>query len=175
MLVKRPVNPKGNQPWTFTGKTDAEAPIFWPPDAKSWLTGKDPDAGKDWGQEEKWVTEDEMVGYHHQLNGYEFEQTPGDSKGQGSLVFSSSWVTKSWTWLSDWITTKVNRRISSPSRSDLCPHGLCCSALKDPGSVWSALNVCQKYKISQGNLPEVGSSRQDLTEGMRLKWALPEG
>ena len=56
------VNPKGNQPWTFTGRTDAEAPIFWPPDAKSWLTVKDPEAGKDWGQEEKGATDDEMVG-----------------------------------------------------------------------------------------------------------------
>ena len=71
-----------------TLKTDAEleAPILWPPDVKSRLIGKDSDAGKDWGQEEKWVTEDEMVGWHHWLNGYEFEQTPGDSGGQGSLA-----------------------------------------------------------------------------------------
>ena len=75
------VNPKGNQPWIFIGKTDAEAeaPILWPLDAKSQLIGKDPDAGKDWGQEEKGVTEDEMVGWHHQLNGHEFEQILGDS------------------------------------------------------------------------------------------------
>ena len=73
------VNPKGKQPWIFTGRTDAEAPILWPPDVKSQLTGKDPDAGKDWGQEEKGTTEDEMVGWHHQLNGHEFEQSPGDS------------------------------------------------------------------------------------------------
>ena len=71
----KPVNPKGNQPWIFMGKTDAEteAPILWPPDAKSWLTVKDPDAGKDWGQEEKGTTEDETVGWHHRLNGHEFE------------------------------------------------------------------------------------------------------
>ena len=73
------VNPKGKQPWIFTGRTDAEAPILWPPDVKSQLTGKDPDAGKDWGQEEKGTTEDEMVGWHHQLNRHEFEQSPGDS------------------------------------------------------------------------------------------------
>ena len=72
----KPVNPKGNQPWIFIGKTDAEAeaPILWPPDAKSSLIGKDPDTGKDWRQEEKGVTEDEMIGWHHRLNGREFEQ-----------------------------------------------------------------------------------------------------
>ena len=90
----KPVNPKGNQPWMFTGKTDAEAPILWPPDAKSQLAGKDPDAGKDWGQEEKGVTEDETVGRHHQLNGHEFEQTPGDGEGQGSLECYSPWGCK---------------------------------------------------------------------------------
>ena len=87
----KPVNPKRNQPWTLIGKTDpeAEAPILWQPDAKSWLIGKDPDAGKDWGQEEKGMTEDEMVGYHHRLNQHESEQTPGDSERQGSLVCCS--------------------------------------------------------------------------------------
>ena len=77
------VNPKGNQSWIFTGRTDAkaEAPIVWPPDVKSRLTGKAPDTGKDWGQEEKGVTEDEMVGWHHKLNGQELAQTPGDSEG----------------------------------------------------------------------------------------------
>ena len=90
------VNPKGNQPWIFIGRTDAEAeaPILWPPDVKNWLTGKDPDAGKDWGREEKGMTEDEMIGWHHWLNGHEFEQTPGDSEGQGSLVCCSPWGCK---------------------------------------------------------------------------------
>ena len=71
----QPVHPKGNQPWIFTGKTDAEAetPILWPHDAKNWLIWKDPDVGKDWGQEEKGMTEDKMVGWHHRLNGHEFE------------------------------------------------------------------------------------------------------
>ena len=78
----KPVNPKENQPWILPGRTDieTEAPILWPPDVKSWLMGKDPDAGKDWRQEEKRVTEDEMVGWHHRLNGHEVEQTPGDIK-----------------------------------------------------------------------------------------------
>ena len=92
----QPVHSKGNQSWIFFGRTDAEteASILWPPDAKSWLIGEDPDAGKDCRQEEKGVTEDEMVGWHHWLNGHEFEQLPGDSEGQGSLVFCSPWVLK---------------------------------------------------------------------------------
>ena len=88
----QPVNPKGNQPWIFIGRTDAEAeaPVRWPLDVKSRLIGKDPDAGKDWGQE-KGVTEDEIIGWHHWLNGHEFEQVPGDGEGQGSLVCCSPW------------------------------------------------------------------------------------
>ena len=89
----QPVHPKGNQSWVFIGRTDAEAeaPIFWPPDAKSWLIGKDPDAGKDWRQEEKGTIEDEVVGWHHRLKEHEFEQAPGDGEGQGSLVCCSPW------------------------------------------------------------------------------------
>ena len=89
----KPVNPKGNQPWIFIGRIDAEtkAPILWPPDEKSWLIGKDPNDGKDWGQEEKGVTEDEVVGWHHWLNGHKFGQTAGDSGGQESLACCSSW------------------------------------------------------------------------------------
>ena len=93
---KNPVNPKGNQSWIFTGRTDAEVetPILWLPDAKNWLTGKDPDAEKDWRQEEKGTTEDEMVGWHHRLNGHEFEETPGVGDGQGGLVCCSPWGLK---------------------------------------------------------------------------------
>ena len=88
----QPVHPKGNQSWIFTGRTDAKAKalILWPPDVKNWLTGKDPDAGKDW-RREKGTTEDETVGWHHQLDGQEFEQTSGVSDGQGSLLCYSSW------------------------------------------------------------------------------------
>ena len=91
----KPISPK-NQPWMFFGRTnaEAEAPIFWPPDEKSWFTGKDPNAGKDWGQEEKGKTEDAMVGWYHQLLGHEFEQTLGDSEGQGSLECCSPWGCK---------------------------------------------------------------------------------
>ena len=87
------VNPKGNQSWIFIGRTDAETPILCPPYMKNWLIGKDPDAGKDWRQEEKGTTEDEMVGWHHWLGGHEFEQAPGVS-GQGSLVCCSPWGCK---------------------------------------------------------------------------------
>ena len=89
----KPVNPKWNQYWIVIGRTnaEAEAPILWLPDAKSWLIRKDPNAGKDWRQEEKGMTEDKMVGWHHWLHGHEFEQAPGDGKEQGSLVCCSPW------------------------------------------------------------------------------------
>ena len=89
----QPVHPKGDESWVFIGRTDVEAgtPILWPPDAKSWLTWKDPDAGKDWGQEEKGTTEDEMVGWHHRLNGHGFGWTLGVGDGQGGLACCGSW------------------------------------------------------------------------------------
>ena len=91
-----PLHPKGDQSWVFIGRTDAksEIPILWPPDAKSWLIWEDPDAGKDWGQEEKGTTEDEMAGWHHQLDGHEFEWTLGVSDGQGGLACCDSWGRK---------------------------------------------------------------------------------
>ena len=101
------VNPKGNWSWIFIGKTDAEAPISWPPDAKSQLFGKDPDAGKDWRHGEKGMTENKMVGWYHWLNGHKFEQTLADSEGQGGLGCCSQ------TRLSDWTTaTKLQRIIT---------------------------------------------------------------
>ena len=92
----QPVHPKGDQSWVFTGRTDAEAetPILWPPHTKSWLTGKDPDAGRDWGEDEKGTTEDEMAGWHHRLDGCEFWWTPGVGDGQGCLACSDSWGCK---------------------------------------------------------------------------------
>ena len=107
------VHPKGNQSWTFIGRTDAEAeaPSLWPPDAKNWLTGKDPDAWKDWGQEVQGMTVDEMLGWCHQLlhwlSGHKFEQTPEVCEGQGSLTCWSSWGRKeldTTEWL-NWIET----------------------------------------------------------------------
>ena len=89
-----PLNPKGNQPWISIGRTDAEAPIHWPSNEKSQLIGKDPDAGKDWGQER--VTEDEMVGWHHWLNGHEFQQTPGDRERQWSSPWGYKELDTTW-------------------------------------------------------------------------------
>ena len=97
----QPVHPKGDQPWIFIGRADAEVLMLRSPDVKSWLTGKDSDAGKYWSQEEKRATEDEMVGWHHQLNGHEFEQSPGDTEGQGSLACCCSWGCRVWH---DWVT-----------------------------------------------------------------------
>ena len=100
------VNPKGNQSWIYIGRTDAkvETPILWPPDAKTWLIWKDPDAGKDWRWEKKGTTEDEIVGWHHQLDGHEFEQASGVGDGQGSLLCCGPWGAKTRTWLSDWMS-----------------------------------------------------------------------
>jgi len=94
--IQPKVHSKGDQSWVFIGRTDAEAetPILWPPHVKSWLTGKDPDDGRDWGQEEKGTTEDEMAGWHHRLNGHESEWTPGVDDGQGGLVCCDSWDRK---------------------------------------------------------------------------------
>ena len=109
----QPVNHKGNQYWIFIGRTDAKAetPILWPPDAKNWLIWKDPDAGQDWRQEEKGMTEDEIVGWHHRLDGHKFEQAPGVGDGQGSLACWNLWGHKesdttewlNWTEHTDYI------------------------------------------------------------------------
>ena len=121
------VNPKRSLPWIFVGRMNAEAerPILGPPDAKSWLTGKDSDAGKDWVQEEKGVTEDEMVAWHHWLNGHEFEQTPGDSEGQGNLACCSPWGQKEsdtteWLNNSNTVLNSVLLLLSRFSRVRLC-------------------------------------------------------
>ena len=104
----QPVHPKRDQSWVFFGKNDAKAetPILWPPRAKSWLIGKDSNAGRDWGQEEKGTTENAMAGWHHELDGHEFQWTPGVGDGQGGLACCNTWVAKSQTQLSDWTELK---------------------------------------------------------------------
>ena len=89
----QPVHAEGDRPWDFFGRNDAKAetPVLWPPHAKSWLIGKDSDVGRCWGQEEKWMTADEMAGWHHRLDGRQFEWTPGDGDGQGGLACCDSW------------------------------------------------------------------------------------
>ena len=100
----QPVHPKGNQSWVFIGRTDVEAVtlVLWPPDVKGWLIWKDPHAGKDWGWEEKGTTQDEMVGWHHRLDGHEFGWTPGVGDGQKGLACAVHGVARTWTRLSDW-------------------------------------------------------------------------
>ena len=105
----QPVHPKGDQSWVFIGRTDVEAetPILWPPDVKTWLIWKDPDAGKDWGQEEKGMTEDEMVGWHHWHRGHDFEQAPWDSEGQESPACCSTWSCKELD-TTEWLNWRVS-------------------------------------------------------------------
>ena len=120
----KPVNPKGNRSWIFIRRTDAEAeaPMLWPPDVKNWLIGKDADAGKDWRQEEKGTTEDEMVGWHHWVSGHEFEQAPGDSEGQGSLACCSPWGCKESD--TEWLNNSKSKRNQKQKR-DLKRKVLC--------------------------------------------------
>ena len=120
----QPVHPKGDQSWVFTGRTDVEAetPILQPPDAKSWLIGKDPDAGKDWGQEEKGTTGDNMVGWHHWLNGHGFEWTPGIGDRHGDLACCGSWGRKE-SDMTEWLNycTNICLRIGLyPTLEDEC-------------------------------------------------------
>ena len=111
----QPVHSEGDQSWVFIGRTDAEAeaPILWPPHVMSWFIGKDPDAERDWGQEEKGMTEDEMAGWHHGLDGHEFEWTPGDGDGQGGLACCNSWgckeldTTERLNWTDRWTWKKL--------------------------------------------------------------------
>ena len=115
----QPVHPKGDQSWIFIGRTDAdtEAPILWAPDAKNWLFGIRPNAGQDWRWEEKGTTEDEMVGWHHQLDGHEFEQAPGVDDGQESLACCTLWgrkVSDTTEWL-NWKKTRYSKLLPSPS------------------------------------------------------------
>ena len=122
-----PVHPKGDQSWVFIGRTDAEVetPLFWPPDVKSWLIGKDRDARKDWGQEEKGTTEDEMVGRHHRLDGPGFGWILGIGDGQGCLVCYNSWghkesdITEQLNW-TDWHHFIKNEKFCSTFSMKLC-------------------------------------------------------
>ena len=113
----QPVHLKGDQSWMFIGRTDAEAetPVLWPPDVKSWLIGKDSDAGRDWGQEDKGTTEDEMAGWHHWLDGHESEWTPGVGDGQGGLVCCDSWGRKE-SDTTEWLTWTIG--LMGPQNKD---------------------------------------------------------
>ena len=130
------VRPKGDQSWVSIGRTDAEAeaPILWPPDAKSWLIGKDPDVGKDWGQEENGTIEDEMVGWHHRLNGHGFGWTPRVGDGQGGLACCSSWGCKesdTTEWL-NWSELSLAISLSLSPLHKPCAGCFCCSSSSTP-------------------------------------------
>ena len=139
----QPVHSKGDQPWMFFGRNDtkAETPVLGPPHAKSWLTGKDADGGRDWGQEEKGMTEFEMAGWHHRLNGLEFEWTPGVGDGQGGLAYCGSWgsqrVRHDWATELNWI------ELNFSSWSPLSPSSLSLLYV----TLWTSLSVpgCQEH------------------------------
>ena len=127
----QPVHPKGDQSWVFIGRTDVEAetPILWPPDAKNWLIWKDSDAGKDWGQEEKGTTEDEMVGWHYRVNGHGFGWTPGVGDGQRGLACWGSWgckesdTTERLNWLTEWLTDCNDKKMSPVNEEFMVQKG----------------------------------------------------
>ena len=155
------VHPKGDQSWIFIGRTDAEAeaPILWPPDAKSRLIGKDPDAGKDWRQE-KGMTEDETVGWHHRLDGHEFEQAPGGGDGQGSQACCSPWghrvghnwatelkwlrERKCWNHWSGWEAHADHQKFANYSAEKLCDLPYVSSSHCGSSTEWCIVRANQK-------------------------------
>ena len=155
------VHSKGDQSWVFFGRTDAKAetPVLWPPHVKSWLIGKDSESGRDWGQEEKGTTEDEMAGWHHWLDGRESEWSPGGGDGQGDLAFCNSWGRKesdtteqlNWTELKDNLNQNIPLIIPEWLRESQiafvqeAPWFLSyCSATKLVNEVWKLFNLlCQ--------------------------------
>ena len=155
----QPVNPKGNQSWMFIGRTDVEAetPILWPPDAKNWVTGKDPDARKDWRQDEKEMTEDEMVGWHNHLYEHDFEHAPGHNDGQGSPAWCSPWghkesdMTEPLNWLNlPWfmdLTFQIPMQYCSLQHQTLLPSPVtsttgCCFCFGSASSFFPELLLC---------------------------------
>ena len=147
----KPINPKGDQSWIFIGRTDAEAetPILWPPAAKSWLTGKDPNAGKDWRWEKKGTTEDEMVGWHHQLNGHGFGRTAGvgDVTGRPGVLLSvgSQRVRHDWATELNWADGS-SCIINVFWVVALCFHHLRYLTLQSYSSTWTTSTAILSYK-----------------------------
>ena len=186
----KPVHPKGNQSWIFIRRIDAEteAPIFWPPDAKSWLIRKDPDAGKDRRQQEKGTTEDEMIGWHHWLNAHEFEQPPGDGEGEGSLACCSPWGRRQ-SDMAEWLNKnsptellwEVLKTFSATSESG-CFNGtpLQYSYLENPmdgGAWWAAVHGVAKSRIRLSDFTFTfhfhALEKEMATHSSILAWRIP--
>ena len=152
----QPVHPKGDQSWVFIGWTDAEAetPILWPPHVKSWLIGKDPDAGRDWGQEEKGRTEDEMAGWHHWFDGHEFEQTPRVGDGQGGLACCDSWGSKEsdTTEQLNWTELERNLGLAKLSRR------------------WFLLRCSKEREGTLPNIPQTEQTKSRLRTSLVVQW-----
>ena len=142
----KPVNPKGNQPWIFIGRTDAEAedPVHWPLNMKSWCIGKYPEAEKYWGEQEKRATENEMIVWHHRLNGHKFDQTLGDSEEQGSLACCSQRGRKDLDTLIHWRTTVLGLPPSSDARVPDSPYSQCLP-------VWMCLKPLNSSHLNSGS------------------------
>ena len=143
----KPVNPKGNQSWKIRIDAEAKTPILWPPDAKSWLLGKDPDAGTDWRREEKGTTQDEMVGWHHRFEGHEFLQAPGVGDRQGTLACCSPWDHKKLD-MTEWLnnnnrnTDQWNKIRSSEIISYINQHSCSCDdSLTEQSEKESLINM----------------------------------
>ena len=180
----QPVHPKGDQSWVFIERTDVEAetPVLWPPDAKTWLTGKDPDAGKDWGQEGKGTKEDEMVGWHHRLDGHGFGWTPGVGDGQGRLACCGHGVAKSQTRLSNW--TELTHRLCYIRYVRLmsrCSHlqnlvliFSCCHSLKHVCSWRAFIHVSQFKKPFFFKAPFLPAFIREALWGPKGKTSLSE-
>ena len=163
----QPVHSKGDQSWVFIGRTDAEAetPIIWPPHAKSWLIGKDSDAGRDWGQEEKGMTEDEMGGWHHRLDGHEFEWTPGVGDGQEGLACCNSWGhkeldTTEWTELKETkeLYTENYKTLKKEIKDDI-------NRWRDSPCSWVGRQYCENDYTTKRNL-QIQHNPYQITNGI---------
>ena len=159
----QPVHSKGDQPWDFFGRNDAKAetPVLWPPHVKSWLIGKNSDAGRDWGQEEKGTTGYEMTGWHHRLDGCEFQWTPGDGDGQRGLAWWTGrlmihGVAKSWTRLRDWTELSTYGFTLWPRNPPLKNLQVCLLVYKNTKLLTVALFMIAKYWVLS-NIQNTGS------------------
>ena len=166
----KPVNPKGNQSWVFVGRTDAEAkaPILWLPDVTNWFIKKDPDAGKDWRQEKNGTREDEMVGWHHRLNGHEFEQALAVGNGQGSLACCSPWGLKE-SDTTEWLNwTELQEKETWENKANEQPERRRDSFIKEDYEEVLQKRECWEYSHISG----VGRGNSIYFKNRGLAWVI---